>query len=152
MLLHQLPQPVVRAMHPHLERGHRRARDPCNLLVRQSFHVLQHEDLALLRGQVLQRPLQCVRALHLLVRAVRPVGPRKHLVRRIERPFLSLPAAPPPVAAEGGPPQDRKSTRLNPPHGHISYAGFFLKKKKKMPPTASRPTSSSRSGTARRPH
>src|SRR5438876_565603 len=105
MLLHQLPQPVVRAMHAHLERGHRRARDPCDLLVRQSFHVLQHEDLALLRGQVLQRPLQCARALHLLVRAVRPVGRRKHLVRRIERPFLSLPASPLRVAAV---PQDQE--------------------------------------------
>jgi len=56
MLLHQLSQPVVCAMHPHLERGHRRARDPGDLFVRQPFHVLQHEDLALLRGQVLERP------------------------------------------------------------------------------------------------
>src|SRR3712207_7080655 len=33
--------------------------------------------------------------------------------------------------AERLPGLDRKSTRLNSSHAHISYAGFFLKKKKK---------------------
>src|SRR6266550_2633351 len=89
---HQVPQPVVRAMHPHLERGHGRAGGPRNLLVRKPFRVLQPQHLALLGSQMLERTLQCVRAFHLLVRDVRPLGRRKPLVRRTERPFLSLPA------------------------------------------------------------
>ena len=92
-------------MHPHLERGHRRARDPGDFLVRQPFRMLQHEDLALLRGQVLERLLQRVRALHLLVLTVRPIGRRKQLVSRVERPFLSLPA---PLLSKAAVPQNQE--------------------------------------------
>src|SRR2546427_9432468 len=35
-------------------------------------------------------------------------------------------------AGEGGPPRDRKSTRLNSSHSQISYAVFCLKKKKRQ--------------------
>src|SRR2546428_2357970 len=38
------------------------------------------------------------------------------------------------VAADGGRPVDRKSTRLNSSHDQISYAVFCLKKKKSLLP------------------
>src|SRR6266496_3697909 len=56
----------------------------------------------------------------LLLNAGEPGG---HLVQRLV-PVDGLPAA-------GGPPKDRKSTRLNSSHVEISYAVFCLKKKKK---------------------
>src|SRR2546429_770309 len=37
-----------------------------------------------------------------------------------------------PVADEGCPDEDRKSTRLNSSHGYISYAVFCLKKKNRV--------------------
>src|SRR2546430_12157482 len=44
-------------------------------------------------------------------------------------PRLRSPTRAPYTRAGGGPPQDRKSTRLNSSHSQISYAVFCLKKK-----------------------
>src|SRR6266704_1256240 len=88
MLLQQVAQPVVPAVHPHLERRHGRARQPRDLLVRQSFHVLQHEHFTLLGRQVPERPLQRARALGPFHVPVGAVGPRERLVPRFEQPPL----------------------------------------------------------------
>src|SRR2546427_7788791 len=41
-LFRSIPQPVVRPVHPHLERGYRRARPLGDLLVRQPFRSEEH--------------------------------------------------------------------------------------------------------------
>src|ERR1043166_2523699 len=86
-------------MHPHLERRHRRPRPPRDFVVRQPFDMLQHEDFALLRREVPERPLECPPPLRLLERPIRPVRRRHTVVALIERPPFPLPPAPLRVAA-----------------------------------------------------
>src|ERR1051325_7942329 len=73
-------------MHPHLERRHRRPRPPRDFVVRQPFDMLQHEDFALLRREVCERPLECPHPLRLLVRPIGSVGGRHPTISLIERP------------------------------------------------------------------
>src|SRR6266700_441797 len=86
-------------MHPHLEGGHGRPRPPRDFVVRQPFDMLQHEDFALLRREVSERPLECPHPLRLLVRPIGPVGGRHTVISLVERPPFPLLPAPLSVAA-----------------------------------------------------
>src|SRR5205814_1278870 len=81
-------------MHPHLERRHRRPRPPRDFVVRQAFHMLQHEYFALFRREVQQRPLESPHLLRLLERPIGPVRSRDTVVSLVERAAFPLPAAP----------------------------------------------------------
>src|SRR5229473_3543407 len=85
MLLHQFAEPIIRPVHPHLERGHRGTCDLRYLFVRQLFHVLQNQDFALLGCQLPDRPLQCAGAFPSFYRTVGAVRRGNRTAYRAKR-------------------------------------------------------------------
>src|SRR2546430_12081739 len=85
-------------MHPHLERRHRRACEPRDLLVRPSLDMLQHEHLSLLGRQIHQRPFQRPPALAALEGSVRAIERREGHIHRLAPESLTSPPPPPPSA------------------------------------------------------
>src|SRR2546422_5534154 len=94
MPFQQFAQPVISTMHTHLERRDRRAGHRGDLLVRHPVHMFQHEHLALLHRQLLERLLERPAALALLYPAVGAVRRRHGVILSIERTAFARPPAP----------------------------------------------------------